>query len=200
MNAQALQKIEYGLYVLTCGIKGKDNGCIVNTVTQVAMNPARIAVAVNKQNLTHDLIAMTGVFSVSVIDRTASFALFEQFGFHTGRQGDKFAGLEGAVRGQNGLLHLTRNVCVFLEAKVISSTDLGTHTLFIAEVTDGDVLSEQPAMSYSYYHANVKPQPEQPAAAGWRCKICGYIYEGEELPADFVCPLCKHGAEDFEKI
>ena len=181
MDTKALQKIQYGLFVLSASDSGKDNACIVNTVVQVTSSPMCIAVTVNKQNLTHDMIAATNKFNVSVID-------------------DKFAGFDGAVRTGNGLMRLTDHACAFISGWVISSVDLGTHTMFIARVADCEVLSAEEAMTYNYYHANVKPKPETSARKGFRCKICGYIYEGEELPPDFVCPLCKHGAEDFERI
>ena len=200
MNTKALYQIEYGLFVLTAKLGDKDNGCIVNTVAQVASSPTRISVAVSKQNYTHDMILQSGCFNVSVIDQSASFDLFERFGFQSGRTADKLAGLDGVQRSDNGVVYLTQNVNAYLSAKIVSTVDLGSHTLFIAEVTDGDVLSETASMTYSYYHANVKPEAQEASGGGWRCKICGYVYEGDTLPADFVCPLCKHGAEDFEKI
>jgi Conserved protein/domain typically associated with flavoprotein oxygenases, DIM6/NTAB family len=200
MDTKALQKIQYGLFVLSCQQDGKDNACIVNTVVQVTSSPMCIAVTVNKQNLTHDMIAATNKFNVSIIDVTAPFEIFSRFGFQSGRTADKFAGFTGAVRTGNGLMRLTDHACAFISGWVISSVDLGTHTMFIARVADCEVLSDKEAMTYNYYHANVKPKPEASVKKGFRCKICGYIYEGEELPPDFVCPLCKHGAEDFERI
>ena len=201
MDLNALNHISYGLYVLSVRLGDKDNGCIVNTVTQVTSSPTRIAVTVNKQNLTHDVLLHTGSFNVSVISESAKFALFKRFGFQSGRDADKFDGLSGMRRAANQIAYITEGISAYLSAKVISSVDLGTHTLFIAEVTECEVLSEDAPMTYAYYHANVKPKPEEsPAAKGFRCKICGYIYEGEELPPDFICPWCKHGVEDFEKI
>ncbi len=200
MDTTALQKIQYGLFVLSASDGGRDNACIVNTVIQVTSSPMCIAVTVNKQNYTHDMIAATNKFNVSLIDQTAPFAIFKRFGFQSGRETDKFAGFDGAVRTGNGLMRLTDHACAFISGWVISSVDLGTHTMFIARVADCEVLSGVEAMTYTFYHANVKPKPEASAKTGWRCKICGYIYEGEELPPDFVCPLCKHGAEDFERI
>lgn len=200
MDTNALQKIQYGLFVLSASDGGKDNACIVNTVLQVTSSPMCIAVTVNKQNLTHDMIAATNKFNVSIIDVTAPFDIFKRFGFQSGRDADKFAGFDGATRTGNGLMRLNDYACAFISGWVISSVDLGTHTTFIARVADCEVLSDQEAMTYSYYHANVKPKPDTGAKKGFRCKICGYIYEGEELPPDFVCPLCKHGAEDFERI
>ena len=200
MDTKALQKIQYGLFVLSSQQDGKDNACIVNTVVQVTSSPMCIAVTVNKQNLTHDMIAATNKFNVSILDVTAPFAIFERFGFQSGRTADKFKGFEGTVRTGNGLMRLNDYACAFISGWVISSVDLGTHTMFIARVADCEVLSREEPMTYNYYHANVKPQPQASAKKGFRCKICGYIYEGEELPPDFVCPLCKHGAEDFEPI
>lgn len=200
MDAKALQKIQYGLFVLSSTQDGKDNACIVNTVVQVTSSPMCIAVTVNKQNLTHDMIAATNKFNVSVIDVTAPFEIFERFGFQSGRAADKFKGFDRAVRTGNGLMRLTDHACAFISGWVIQSVDLGTHTMFIARVADCEVLNSNESMSYSYYHSNVKPKPASTAKKGFRCKICGYIYEGEELPPDFVCPLCKHGAEDFERI
>ncbi|MBQ9901591.1 MAG: flavin reductase [Clostridia bacterium] len=200
MDTKALQKIQYGLFVLSAHQDGKDNACIVNTVVQVTSSPMCVAVTVNKQNYTHDMIAATNKFNISIIDVTAPFGIFERFGFQSGRTADKFDGFEGAVRTGNGLIRLTEYACAFISGWVVSSVDLGTHTMFIARVSDCGVLGDNEAMTYNYYHANVKPKPQASAAKGFRCKICGYIYEGDVLPADFVCPLCKHGAEDFERI
>lgn len=200
MDTTALQSIQYGLFVLSAAEGGKDNACIVNTVTQVTSSPLCIAVTVNKQNYTHDMIASTKKFNVSVLDVGAPFSIFERFGFQSGRTADKFDGFDGAVRTGNGLLRLSDHAAAFLSGWVISSVDLGTHTMFIARVADCEVLSGEQSMTYSYYHTHVKPKPAAKASKGFRCKICGYIYEGDELPPDFICPLCKHGAEDFEKI
>ena len=158
MDTKALQKIQYGLFVLSASDAGKDNACIVNTVLQVTSSPMCIAVTVNKQNLTHDMIAATNKFNVSVIDVTAPFAIFERFGFQSGRTADKFKGFEGAIRTGNGLMRLTDHACAFISGWVISSVDLGTHTMFIARVADCEILSGEEAMTYNYYHANVKPQ------------------------------------------
>lgn len=202
MNLKALNNIEYGMFVVSACLNGKDNGCIVNTAVQVTSSPARISVTINKQNFTHDMILETGCFNVSVINQYADFELFKRFGFQSGKDTDKFAAFSGTKRSGNGILYLTENVNSYIGAKMISTVDLGTHTMFIADVNDCEVLDSAPSMTYSYYYANVKPKPEEKASTsgGFRCKICGYIYEGDELPADFVCPICKHGAEDFEKI
>lgn len=200
MNQQAMFKLSYGLFVLSSRDGEKDNGCIINTVTQVTDTPLRVSVTVNKQNLTHDMIAASGKLCISVLDESAPFSLFQQFGFQSGRSADKFKGVP-SKRAENGLLYLAEHSCAFLAGTVVQSVDLGTHTMFFADVEEGEVLSSLPAATYAYYHAHIKPAPaKKESKGGWRCEICGYIYEGEELPADFVCPLCKHGAADFVKI
>lgn len=201
IDKEAFFKLSYGLFVLTA-LTEKHNGCIVNTVTQLTDTPKRIAVAVNKANYTRDQIIKTGKFNVSIISESAPFDLFKRFGFASGRDADKFEGLTGVTESANGLKYLTENTCAFMSAKVVSATDYGTHTLFIAEIEQAKTLSDERPMTYDYYFANVKPKPpvEEEKKAGFVCKICGYFYEGEELPDDFICPLCKHGADDFEKI
>lgn len=202
MNSNALFKLGYGLYLLTAREGSFDNGCIINTVFQVTSEPIQIAITVNKGNKTHDMIAATGRLNLSVLTKEAPFDLFRHFGFQSGTQVDKITGYPDLTRSENGLVYLTRYANAFLSGQVVSRMDLGTHTLFIARLTDGEVLSDQPSVTYNYYHTDIKPQPskEAPKAKGWRCRVCGYVYEGEELPADFVCPWCKHGAEDFEPI
>lgn len=201
MNSKVMFKISYGLYVVTVKEGAKDSGCIVNTVTQVTQNPNRIFVAVNKQNYTHDMIQRTGTMNVCMIDTQADFTLFQRFGFCSGRNTDKFAGDTESKRAENGCLYLTKGCNSYLSAKVIEEKDLGTHTMFLAEVTDGEVLNEFPSVTYDYYQQHIKPKPQQEQKkTGYRCTVCGYIYEGEELPPDFICPLCKHGAEAFEKL
>ena len=160
MDTKALQKIQYGLFVLSSRQDDKDNACIVNTVLQVTSSPMCIAVTVNKQNLTHDMIAATNKFNVSILDVTAPFDIFKRFGFQSGRDADKFKGFDGATRTGNGLMRLTENVCAFISGWVISSVDLGTHTMFIARVSDCEILSDKEAMTYNFYHANVKPKPQ----------------------------------------
>jgi len=200
IEPNAMFKLSYGLFVLSAN-DGKDNGCIINTVTQITDSPKRISIAVNKANHTHDQIMKTGEFNVSVLSTDATFALFERFGFQSGRDADKFAGLEGVERSENGLTYLTEATNAFISGKVVQTLDYGTHTVFIADVTEAKALSNAASLTYAYYFDHVKPKPaalnEQ---KGWVCKICGYVYEGEELPEDYVCPLCKHGPEDFEKI
>ncbi len=200
MDTTAMHKIPYGLYVLTAESGGKQNGCIINTVTQQTSTPLLISVTVNKENYTHDMILKSGKFNISVIDETADFELFKHFGFQSGKDTEKIKGYDSASIAENGISYVTKNVNTLICAKVRKTVDVGTHTIFIAEVADSKKLSDNPTMTYSYYHKNVKPAPEATTTVGYRCKICGYVYNGENLPEDFVCPLCKHGAADFEKI
>ncbi len=202
MNEKALFQLTYGLYVLTAAKDGRQNGCIINTAGQVTNTPNRIQIAVNKANYTHDMIKETGVFNVSMISQKASFELFKRFGFQSGKDVDKFAGFEGYAVGENGVNYITDGCNGYISVKVEQTLDLGTHTLFIGLVTDMDVLSDVPSTTYGYYQDNIKPKPQAPKGEGkpvWICKVCGYVYEGENLPADYVCPLCKHPASDFEK-
>ena len=200
MNTKVMHNLTCGLFMLSSKSGDKTGGCIINTVMQVTSKPLRITITVNKANNTHDLIAQSGVFAVSLLSEEAPFGLFQHFGFQSSRDVDKFAGLSVGT-DCNGVPYLTWASCGYLSCKVVSSMDLGTHTQFLADVVDGDVLAGAAPVSYAYYQANIKPKPEpKPEAKGWRCTICGYIYEGEELPEDFVCPLCKHGPEAFEKI
>ncbi len=202
MNTNAMFKIGYGLYVLTAKENGFDNGCIINTVTQVTANPNRITIAVNKANKTHDMILSTNEFNVSVLTEKASFEIFKWFGFRSGRDVDKFDGYDFVKRSENGIYYITETTNAYISAKVISVTDLGTHSLFLADVTDCDILSDETSATYDYYHKYIKPKPEvkKMAKVFYRCKICGYIHEADELPADFICPLCKHPASDFERV
>ena len=198
----AMFKLSYGLFVLTARDGSKDNGCIINTAGQLTDNPKRIQIAVNKNNYTHDMILRTGAFNVSVLTQDVPFKVFQQFGFCSGRDTDKFAGCGYDCRTVNGIRYVPEFTNAVISGKVISATDYGTHTLFVADVAEAEVLSNVPSVTYQYYFDHIKPKP---AAAGkkktgWVCKICGYVYEGEDLPEDFVCPLCKHGAEDFEKL
>ena len=204
IDPKTVQKFSYGLFVLTAQADGKDNGCIINTAAQLTSTPNRINIAVNKANYTHDMILNTGVFNVSVLSQKASFDIFKRFGFASGKDTDKFAGYEEhASRSANGLLYVTEGTNAFMSAKVIDAHDYGTHTLFIAELTEAAVLNQDPSVTYAYYFDHIKPKPQpkiEEKKTGWVCKICGYVYEGDELPADFICPLCKHGADDFERI
>ena len=201
VEQNAMFSLSYGLFVLTARDGAKDNGCIINTVTQLTDTPKRISIAVNKANYTHDMIKKTGVFNVSVLSNDAPFAMFQHYGFQSGRDVDKFAGVQGMARATNGVYYLPYCTNAFISARVTQTIEFETHTLFIADVTEARQLSEVPSMTYAYYFANVKPKPSKlKEQHGWVCKICGYVYEGEDLPADFICPLCKHGAEDFEKV
>ena len=202
MDNRAMFKLSYGLFVLTARDGDKDNGCIINTAAQVTTTPNRITIAVNKQNYTHDMIVKTGVFNVSILDETAPFTLFQDFGFRSGRDCNKFEGAE-PKRAENGVVYVDNFTCAYISGKVVSTVDLGTHTLFVADVTGAELISENEPVTYAYYHKNIKPAP-QPAPkteekVAYRCRICGYVHEGE-LPDDFVCPICKHGASDFERI
>ena len=188
---------------LTAEYGGRHNGCIINTAQQLTDTPRRISIAVNKANYTHDMIAKTGVFSLSVLTTAAPFALFEQFGFHSGRDTDKFDGNRCEIRtGENGLVYLNEYANAVISGKVVEARDCGTHTLFIADVTEARVLSDAPSLTYAYYFDHIKPRPRPREAerSGWVCRICGYVYEGDTLPEDYICPLCKHGADDFERL
>ncbi|MDR0331675.1 MAG: flavin reductase [Chitinispirillales bacterium] len=202
LDPATMFKLTYGLFVLTARDGGKDNGCIINTVTQVTDTPCRISVAVNKANLTHDMIAKTGEFNVSILTENAPFDVFKQFGFSSGRDSDKFAGLGAGRRSANGIRYLPEHANGVISAKVAEAYDYGTHTLFIADVTQSFALTGEPSVTYRYYFEHIKPKPQPPAKdkKGYVCKICGYVHEGDTLPADFICPLCKHGAQDFEPI
>ena len=201
VDTNALLKVPYGLYVVTARENDRDNGCIINTVMQVTNTPNRISIAVNKQNHTHDMIAHTGMFNISILTQAAQFDVFKRFGFASGRDTDKFAGDPSVLRTANGLRYIGEAVNAVLSGKVIQAVDCGTHTLFIAEVTEAASLSDQPSVTYQYYFDHIKPKPVvTEKKTGYVCKICGYIYEGDPLPEDFICPLCKHGAADFEKL
>jgi flavorubredoxin/flavin reductase (DIM6/NTAB) family NADH-FMN oxidoreductase RutF len=195
----ALFKIGYGLYVVTSNDGKKDNGLIVNTVAQVTSQPNRIAVTINKMNYSHHVIEQTGIMNLNILSEEAPFSVFENFGFQSGRTADKFAG-ETLTRTDNGLVMLRKYVNAVMSLKVIQYIDLGTHGMFICDVTEARVISNAPSMTYAFYHAHVKPRPATEGKKGFVCKICGYVYEGETLPDDFICPLCKHGAADFEPI
>ena len=195
----ALFNIGYGLYVVTCNDGRKDNGLIVNTVTQVTNTPNRIAVTINKENYSHHVIKQSGLMNVNCLSVDAPFSVFEKFGFVSGRNVDKFAG-EVCNHSDNGLVFLNRYINSFMSLKVEQYVDLDTHGMFICSVTEARVLSDKDTMTYTYYQNNVKPKPETTGKKGFVCKVCGYVYEGETLPEDIVCPLCKHGASDFEPI
>lgn len=204
MDNQALFKLSYGLFVLTARDGEKDNGCIINTAIQVASTPNQLSICVNKANYTHDMIVKTGIFTVSILTQKASFDIFKRFGFASGRDVDKFADYAECKRGENSVYYITEAINAYISVKVSKTEDLGSHTMFVGEITDMEVLSEEPSVTYAYYFQHIKPKPEASASPSgktvWRCKICGYEYEGEEIPEDYICPICKHPASDFEKV
>ena len=207
MNTKAMHKISYGLFVCTAAAGDKLNGCIINTAIQAASTPNCITIAINKANHTHDMIMQTGKCNVSVISKEADFSLFKRFGFASGKDTDKFADFsaDSYRMAENGIPYITQGTNAYFSLKVVSTTDLGSHTLFICEPTGMDVLSDAPSCTYEHYLKEIKPKPEAvgKTAEGktvWRCTICGFEWEGEELPDDFICPTCKHPKADFEKI
>jgi len=201
MNPAALYKLSYGLVVLTARDGEKDNGCIINTAMQITSSPVRIVIAVNKANFTNEMIQKTGAFNVSILTENAPFGLFEHFGFHSGKDVDKFAGSSSEARTANGVRYVEEHTNGVISATVTASYDFDTHTLFVADVEEAFLLSDDPAMTYQFYFDHVKPKPQpREHQKGYACSICGYIYEGDTLPEDFTCPLCKHGAEDFKPL
>jgi flavorubredoxin/flavin reductase (DIM6/NTAB) family NADH-FMN oxidoreductase RutF len=198
-DLRAMFNIGYGLYVVTTNDGKKDNGCIVNTVTQVTSSPNRVAVTINKENYTHHVAEQTGIMNVNCLSVEAPFSVFENFGFKSGRAEDKLKDME-ELRSDNGLRFLPQYINAFFSLKVVNYVDLGTHGMFICDVTESRVITKAETMTYTYYQNNVKPKPETEGKKGFVCKVCGYVYEGDELPEDIVCPLCKHGAADFEPI
>ena len=199
LDPKALFKIGYGLYVVTCNDGKKDNGLIVNTVTQLTDTPLRVAVNINKLNYSHDVIKKSGLLNVNCLNNEAPFSVFQKFGFASGRDKNKFEG-EELTRSENGLVVLSNHINAFFSLKVMNYVDLGTHGMFICEVTESKIINNIETMTYNYYQANVKPKPDTEKKKGFVCKVCGYVYEGDTLPEDIVCPLCKHGAADFEEI
>lgn len=205
MDKKAMYKLSYGLFVLTAKEAEKDNGCIINTAIQAASEPNQLSICVNKLNYTHDMVLRTCEFTVSVLSQNAKFDLFRQFGFQSGRDVNKFENFDACARGANGIYYITEGTNAYISVKVKKTEDLGSHTMFIGEITDMEVLSDAPSVTYAYYLENIKPKPQavgktESGQTVWRCTICGYEYVGEELPEDFVCPLCKHPASDFEKV
>lgn len=205
MDKKAMYKLSYGLFVLTAKEGEKDNGCIINTAIQAASTPNQMSICVNKANYTHDMIMRTGEFTVSVISQRASFDLFKHFGFQIGREVNKFSDFTACDRGQNGIYYITEGTNAYISVKVAKTEDLGSHTMFIGEITDMEVLSGDASATYEYYMNYIKPKPQEVGKTEdgqtiWRCTICGYEYVGEELPEDFICPICKHPASDFEKV
>lgn len=202
MNKSAMFKISYGLYVLTARENDFDNGCIINTVSQVTSSPNRISIAVNKSNKTLGMIMKTGEFNISILSEKADFSVFKRFGFQSGNDVNKFEDFENVQTASNGIKYITGCTNAYISAKLFHTVDLGTHLLLFADVTDCDVISDDNSVTYDYYHKNIKPKSEKAPAGktAYRCKICGYIHTADELPEDFVCPICKHGIDDFEKI
>jgi len=205
MDKKAMYKLSYGLFVLTASDDGKDNGCIINTAIQAASQPNQLSICVNKANFTHDMVMKSKKFTVSVISQNADFELFKHFGFQSGKDTDKFENFTSCNRGSNGIYYVTSGTNAFISVNVEKTIDLGSHTMFIGEISDMEVLSDVPSVTYDYYLNNIKPKPQEVGKTNdgqtiWRCTICGYEYVGEELPEDFICPLCKHTASDFEKI
>lgn len=196
---EAMFKLSYGLYILSANDDGKDNACIINTACQVTDNPKKLTIAVNKSNYTCEMIERTKKFTISVLSTDATFDLIKRFGFASGRDTDKFAGHNDHYRTENGTFFICEGTNAYISCTVTDIVDCGTHLLFVGDVTEAETLSDEPSATYQYYFDHIKPKPEV-KKKGYVCKICGYIYEGEELPPDFVCPLCKHGAEDFEPL
>lgn len=200
MDKKAMFKLTYGLFVLTAREGEKDNGCIINTAVQVTTEPNRITIAVNKKNYTHDMIQRTGIFNVSILTEESKFDTYKHWGFQSGAQTDKLEGMT-CPRAENGVIYIAGETNAYLSAKVVSSTDLGTHTLFLVDVTGGEVLSDAESITYSYYQKYVKTAPKDAEKKkGFICSVCGYIYEGDTLPEDFICPWCKHPASDFNPL
>lgn len=199
MNQKTMYHISYGLYILTAKEGSFHNGCVINTCGQVTTNPNQITIAVNKENKTHDMIQSTGEFNVSLLDTTATFDLFKHFGFQSGKKVDKLRDFQDKEKSSNGIYYITKHTNGYISAKVVNQLDLGTHTLFVGEVTDCQVLSSEPSVTYAYYQQHIKAKPEL-KKSGYVCTVCGYVYEGDPLPDDFICPVCKHGASDFVKL
>lgn len=200
MDNKALFKVGYGLYVLTARDKEKDNGCIINTVLQVASAPSLVGViAVNKQNHTHDMIAESKGFNISILTTETPFEVFRHFGFQSGKTVDKFADCKDFERSKNGVIYLSKHTNAFLSFKVTDAIDFGSHTMFKGDITDGEIVGNAESVTYSYYQQHIKPKTQAAPKNGYLCNICGYFHEGDVLPENFVCPLCKHGAVDFIK-
>ena len=212
MDKKAMYKLSYGLFVLTTKLGDKQNGCITNTAIQVTTDPNRIVFAVNKANYTHDMLMESKVFNISILSEDATFDVFKRFGFQSGKDVDKFADYAGPDSAEakysvasNGVYYIKDGTNAYISGTVFHTIDLGSHTLFLCDVTDMEILSDASSATYEYYQKNIKPKPEAVGTTPtgktvWRCKICGYEFEGEELPEDFICPWCKHPASDFEKV
>lgn len=197
---EAMFKLSYGLFILSANENGKDNACIINTACQVTDSPKKITIAVNKNNYTCGMIERTRKFTISVLSEEANFDLIKRFGFASGRDTDKFSGHNDHYRTENGTYFICEGTNAYISCSVTDIIDCGTHLLFLSDVTEAETLSEVPSATYQYYFDHIKPKPETQKKKGYVCKICGYVYEGDKLPEDFICPLCKHGAEDFEEL
>ena len=204
LSTDAINKIVYGLYVLVAREGGKDNACIINVVAQLTSKPLQMMVSVNKQNYTHGMIERTGMFNVCCLTEHATMKVFQHFGFQSGRDVNKFENCEVEMRSANGLLYLPKYTNAYISGRVTSTVDLGTHTLFIADITEAVHLSDDPSLTYAYYQQYIKTVPAAPKVEGgkkkWVCEVCGYVYEGDEVPDDFICPWCKHPASDFKLV
>lgn len=205
LENKVFNKLSYGLFVLTACMDGKDNGCIINTTVQAASDPLVLTICVNKANFTCEMIKRTGKFTISVLSQDADFDIFKRFGFQSGRDTNKFADFKDVKRLENGTLAVTKSTNAYISAEVIHQIDLGSHIMFVARPVEGDIISSVPSVTYQYYFDNIKPKPQAVGKTSdgqiiWRCTICGYEYVGEEIPEDFICPLCKHPASDFEKV
>lgn len=203
MENNALQKLSYGLYVLTARSNKRDNGCIINTAIQAASQPNMLCISVSKENYTHSMLRDTGIFNISVINQAADFGLFERFGFSSGSDTDKLKDYKSVARSENGIYYLTDMANAFLSVKVSAESDLGSHSLFVGEITEMQAINSIPSVTYELYHNKIKPSAKKEHRtdkAVWRCKICGYEYEGETLPEGYICPICKHPAADFERL
>ena len=204
IDNKAIFNISYGLFVLVARQGEKDNACIINVAQQVTSDPLQLMICVNKQNLTHDMILRTLKFNLCPLSEEATMKPFQHFGFQSGHDVNKFAECETELRTENGLLYLPKFINSVISCVVTKSIDLGTHTLFIARVMETKVLTDSPSITYAYYQQHIKPKPEAPKTEGgkkkWVCEVCGYVYEGDELPADFICPWCKHPASDFKLV
>ncbi|MCL2851825.1 MAG: flavin reductase [Defluviitaleaceae bacterium] len=200
MDKAALFKIGYGLYVLTANDGNKDTGCIINTLLQVTEDPLVGVITVSKSNYTHDVIARTNKFNISLLTTEVPFEIFKRFGYQSGRDVDKFADFNGFSRSGNGVAYLSEHTNSYISFQVTQTIDFGTHTMFRADITNAEVFSKAESVTYSYYQQHIKPKPQSTQKKGYRCNICNYELEGETLPQDFICPICKHGANHFVKI
>lgn len=200
MDNKALYNIGYGLYVLTAQNNGKQNGCIINTVMQITSNPVCVVIGVNKETLTHDMVMDSKKFNLSVLTEDTPFSVFQTFGYNSGRTLDKFAAFFDFEKADNGIYFINKNVNSLLQCEVTETSDMGTHTLFKANIVDAVVFNKLPSVTYTYYQKNIKPKLKSTALHGFRCNICAYEHISDTLPDDFICPICKHGASDFVKF